>query len=167
MANIVLWKEEADRTAKDKDLYEQLQGVINDVGKGVPFARAVKSNDFGLGAAKHRYYKGDKLLECYREYNTLESDDAGEIDELFDKYELAKQFRDDVDLIPTSISVQFYIRINRAQGDFIREMVNKIRSDAQETGNKLNYNAAWLLARVFAGDFGEAMRGAGGYRYRC
>ena len=162
MANVVLWREEEDRVTKDLPLYEQLEAIIRDVGKGMPFARAVKANDFGLGAAKQRYIKGDRLLECYREY-TAQVEETGNYDnnayvELFDKYELAKQFRDNIDLIPQSISVQFYIRINKSQGEFIRNMIDLIKTGAAN-GGKLNYNAAWLLSRVFAGDFGEAMRG--------
>ena len=160
-----MWKEESERDESDKKLYAQLQGVIDDVGKGMPFNRAVKANDIGRAAAKMRYYRGDKLLECYREYQLLISEDASddednsEIEDLFEKYELSKAFRDDMELIPDSISVQFYIRINQSQGKFIRDLIELIRNDAASSGSKLNYNAAWLLARVHAGDFGEAMRG--------
>ena len=169
MPAMIKWKDEKDRLDSEKQLYEQLQNVIDDVGRGMPFKRAVKANDLGISAAKHRYWKGDRALECYREYNTLveEGADVEDITELFDKYDLGKVYRDNMDLIPASINVQFYIRINKSQGDFIREMITKIREDAQETGNKLNFNATWLLSRVYAGDFGEAMRRSDGYRYWC
>ena len=162
MRSVVLWRDEADRVTKDMPLYKQLEAVIRDVGNGMPFSRAVKANDFGLAAAKQRYYRGDKLLECYREYNAMVEERGivlDDIEELFDKYELAKIFRDDIDLVPNTISVQFYIRVNVAQGNFIRDMIDKIRQDA-DTNIKLNYNATWLLSRVYAGDFGEAMRGS-------
>ena len=163
VAKIVLWRDEEDRVTADKPLYEQLEAIIRDVGRGMPFRRAVKANDFGLAAAKQRYYKGEKLLECYREYNAMVEDNGvilDDVEELFDKYDLAKGFRFDIDLIPKSISVVFYIKINKAQGDFIRELISKIKDDSDTTGNKLNFNATWLLSRVYAGDFGEALRGA-------
>ena len=161
MKPIVLWKEAADRAEADKALYTQLENVISDVRRGMPFARAVKSNDFGLAAAKHRHWRGDKYLECYREYRIFKDSDASDEDiaELFDKYDLPKNYRADIERLPQSINVQFYIRINVAQGDFIREMIGKIKAGAEESNNKLNYNAAWLLARVHAGDFAEAIRG--------
>ena len=163
MAKVVLWRDEADRVTADKPLYEQLEAIIGDVRDGMPFARAVKANDFGLAAAKQRYYRGEKLLECYREYNAMVEDNGvilDDVEELFDKYDLAKQFRFDIDLIPKSISVQFYIRINISQGQFIRGMIDKIKEGAADGNAKLNYNACWLLSRVHAGDFGEAIRGA-------